>query len=424
MDNGYLSLFGAFPDLISLTRRKDQLWLLTILIAIILAITVAYAAIDMYLLWRAWPMLFNPSRLTVMAAFGYCILVASNLLMLYVANIIFSNIVKSHLGTSKQPHPQLSRAIALLGMIRAHDSSLAPVADDTNSVEQEVFHADSRDSVNEEVVIADASHPMASADTLGLVWHYASMGVGAIALICASITIAPKSYQDLLALETPSVIIAVHEPMLSWISHYRFVFFFGFYELVAVLVGVYLGISTLLSWRHNHIARVGFTAQINAQRIQARFPDARDMARTARWGDVNGFARQRYRDVWAHDHEVYLLAVGESVLLWEKPPLIPYTGPKVTARLVAARAAADKLVEQVKLHTPTALVDITEVAAVPALILALNGYYPEPETVRAILGVPPLIRWYQRFSWIFGLLLYGMAAGVMVADLVIVQPFK
>jgi len=240
--------------------------------------------------------------------------------------------------------------------------------------------------------------------------------------------LAITGFQPLISDGPNPAIAARHTPLLTWLSTYRFGLYFGFFELFAVVIGIYWGVWTLLSWRYNQIGRMGFTARIDAEKIQAQFLGARDMVWMARWGDVNGFAQRRYREVGFQGREVYLLVARKSVLIWEKPPLIRYMGPKFTARQTAARVAADALVEQVKLRAPTALVDLSKMADAPQFGLAfglrVNGYYPEPETVRAALGAPRFARWYQRFGWIVTLLLIIMAVGTMAADFVIVQPFK
>jgi hypothetical protein len=173
--------------------------------------------------------------------------------------------------------------------------------------------------------------------------------------------------------------------------------------------------------------RAGFDARVGPDGIEATFhgaPGARDTTWTARWADVVSFSRIQYRDGWLRDHEVYLLLTEGSVLFWEKPPLIPYSDPNFEARLTAARAAADILVEQIQLRAPTMLIDASKVVDAPALGPALLRYAPEPDAVRAALHLPRIAHWWQRFGWILPVVLITMSVGTLAAVYAIVQPFK
>lgn len=349
MDNGYLSLFGALPDPIAIARRRALLRLNAAFIVITLVVAVAYFALAFYQLWQVWPILWRPSLTISPTAVSYESLQSGGMMLLLALELLTLNGPGIVVGAFGRPRPTLMFAQALLAAIAARDPAIAPTVETDQTAITTTDEPAAR-------VIERLTHPAGVVSSTGV--YVGGVVCGLLVVGCGAWLFA-SSYSFMLSAPDPAV-AALNIPFLTWLSAYRFVMGIGAIAFLLMLGGCFAIAWMLIALRYSRLARRGMTAHTDAEGIHALFSGARGIEWTARWADVRGFARLRYRDSWMHDHEVYLLLAGARVLLWEKQPVTQYAKPEVTAHVTATRNAADALVAAVTHYALVPLVDVSE----------------------------------------------------------------
>lgn len=349
MDNGYLSLFGALPDLIAIASRRALLRLSAAFIVIALIVAVAYFTLDFYQLWQVWPILWRPSLAISSTSVSYVTLQSNGMLLLLALEFLTLNGPAIIVGAFGRSRPALMFAQALLAAIAARDPAIAPTVETDQTTITTTDEPAAR-------IIERLAHPAGVLSATGV--YVGGVVCGLLVVGCGAWLFA-SSYSFMLSAPDPAV-AALNIPFLTWLSAYRFVMGIGAIAFPLMLGGCFAIAWMLIALRYTRIARRGMTAHVDAGGIHAQFSGARGIEWTARWADVRGFARLGCRDSWLHDHEVYLLLAGERVLLWEKQPIIRYTKPEMTAYIAATRDAADALVAAVTRYALVPLVDVSE----------------------------------------------------------------
>lgn len=99
--------------------------------------------------------------------------------------------------------------------------------------------------------------------------------------------------------------------------------------------------------------RRGITLTVDGLGVSFRQPTKPRQTTTIAWGEMRALAMLSYKDIYTHDHVIYLLDGGAQTLLWEYPPTELYAMPderdRTSLRQESSRTLARLIAERTRL---------------------------------------------------------------------------